>query len=196
VALVTDSDLTAAVSAPAGDAALVARLTAAADRAVKQYLGREFAAGPFTEYHPGGGRLAFLRHYPVNAVTSLAVDANREFPASGARPATSYLVHTDRGVIENLGGPFVPGRSGRPDDSPGSVRVVYTAATAVPADVSHAALMLAEHWYREAKTHAAGGQLNRLAAADGTTYPWGQSGGYKLPATVLALLARHRTPAV
>ncbi len=104
MALLTADDLTAAVVAPAGDAALVARLTAAADQTVRRYLGRDFTAGPFTEHHPGGARLLFLAHYPVAAVTSLAVDAGREFPAGSVRLAASYLVHPDRGVVENLTG--------------------------------------------------------------------------------------------
>lgn len=189
MALVSAVDLSAAVTAPTGDADLVARLAAAADRAVRRYLGREFAAGPFTELHPGGGQLLFLRHYPVAAVTSLAVDAAGEFPAGSVRPAASYVVHPDRGVVENRDGPFGP-------RLPGAVRVVYAAVADVPADVKQATLLLAEHWYREAKTHAATGQMNVGTAADGTAYPWGQAAGYKLPPAVLQLLRLGREPTV
>ena len=57
-------------------------------------------------------------------------------------------------------------------------------------------MLLAEHWYREAKTHAATGQLNVGTAADGTVYPWGQSSGYRLPPAVLQLLDLERVPVV
>ncbi len=76
------------------------------------------------------------------------------------------------------------------------VRVVYMAVAEVPDDVKQATLMLAEHWYREAKTHAATGQLNVGTAADGTAYPWGQSSGYRLPPAVLQLLRGLREPVV
>lgn len=117
------------------------------------------------------------------------MDAAGEFPAGSVRAATSYVVHPDRGVIESRDGPFGPSR-------PGAVRVVYTADATVPDDVKQATLLLAEHWYREAKTHAATGQLNVGTAADGTAYPWGQVTGYRLPPTVLQLLGAAREPVV
>lgn len=189
MALLTASDLTAAVAAPSGDAALVARVAAAADQTIRRYLGRDFTAGPFTEYHSGGTRLLFLAQYPVAAVTSLRVDSLRIFPTASERPTASYQVHADRGVVENLDGPFGSRR-------PGTVQVVYTATTDVPDTVKQATLLLAEHWYREAKTHAATGQLNIGTAADGAVYPWGQSSGYRLPPAVLQLLKLERVPAV
>ena len=126
---------------------------------MKRFLGRDFTAGPFTEDHSGGGRLLFLEHYPVAAVTSLTV-------AGVERPTTSYRVHAERGVVESLDDVFGPTRPRW------AVRVVYTATTDVPDTVKQAALLLAEHWYREAKTHAAMGQLNVGTAADGVSYPW------------------------
>jgi hypothetical protein len=171
------------MSAPGGDAALCTRLAAAADRAVCRFLGQDFTAGPFTEDHPGGGRLLFLEHHPVATVTSVTV-------AGTERPTTSYKVHAERGVIESLDDPF---GSGRPK---WAVRVVYTASTAVPDSVKQAVQMLAEHWYREAKTHAATEQLNIGSTGAGVSYPWGQATGYRLPPAVLQLLKLERTPAV
>ena len=172
MALLTASALSDAVDAPPGDAALIERLTLAADRAVRRFLGQDFTAGPFTEDHPGGGRLLFLEHYPVATVASVTV-------AGVEQPTTSYRVHAERGVVESLDAVFGPTRPRW------AVRVVYTATTAVPDTVKQAALMLAEHWYREAKTHAATGQLNVGTAADGTSYPWAQASGYRLPPAVL-----------
>lgn len=197
MALLTAIDLTAAVAAPAGDADLVARVAAAADQAVRRHLGRDFTAGPFTEYHPAGARLLFLSQYPVATVSSVAVDVTRAFPIESIRPVSSYLVHPNRGVIESPDGPFMPTLPGwtvRSDDYPNAVRVIYTAIDSVPDSVKQATLLLGEHWYREAKTHAATAQLNVGTLADGTVYPWGQSSGYQLPPAVMQLLNLERVP--
>jgi hypothetical protein len=189
MAAVTPSQLSDAVAATAAESALVSRLAEAADRAVRRYLGRAFVAGPFTELHPGGRTLLIVEHFPVAAVTGVAVDPAGGFGPATVRPAASYVVHAERGVIESRDGPFGPRR-------PAAVQVTYTADEAVPDTVTQAALMLAAHWYREAKTHAATGQLNVGTAADGTAYPWGQAGGYRLPPAVTRLLDLERVPAV
>jgi len=165
--------------AEAADDGLIVELQAAADSFVAGYCGRAFAGGSYAETHPGGGRFLFLVNYPAAGVTVAGVD-----PAG-------YRVHADRGVVEAVGGPFPPG----------PVAVAYTvAAGQVPATVGRAYVELVGHWYRQAKTHAAAGQLNlaTVTAADGacTTYPYGQSTGYQVPAAVTALLAGHRVPAV
>ncbi len=183
MALLSGSDLSDAVSAPAGDANLCERVSAAADRAVRRFVGQDFTAGPFTEDHDGRGRLLFLEHYPVAAVASVTA-------AGVERPPTSYRVHAERGVVESLDEAFGPTRP------QWAVRVVYTATIEVPDTVKQATLLLAEHWYREAKTHAATGQLNVGTAADGTSYPWGQATGYRLPPAVLQLLKLERVPVV
>jgi uncharacterized phiE125 gp8 family phage protein len=183
------------------DDTLLTQLQAAADAFVEEYCQRSFLGGSFTEDHPGGARAAFLRNYPVTAVTSVKVDPNRAFGAETVIDAASYHVHADRGVVESLGGPFVPSRPGWPvgaADFPGAVRVAYTTATgAVPAAVQRAYAELIGHWYRQVKTHVATGQLNQSDRTDAgvvTSYPWGQAGGFRLPAGVLQLLKPYRVP--
>ena len=151
---------------------------------MRRFLGQDFTAGPFTEDHPGGGRLLFLEHYPVAAVASVTV-------AGVEQPPTSYRVHAERGVVESLDRAC----SGRPG-SGGRCGWCTRPPLHVPDTVRQATLLLAEHWYREAKTHAATGQLNVGTAADGTSYPWAQASGYRLPPAVRELLKLEREPAV
>jgi hypothetical protein len=185
-----------------GDDTLLTQLQAVADSFVETFCGRSFAAGPFTEYHPGGSRVVFLTNYPVAAVSSVRVDPDHDFAAETEMPADDYVVHPTRGVVEHRHGPFVPmvfEWAVRTDQFPEAVRVTYTAAGVVPATVSRAYSELVGHWYRQAKTHAAVGQLNVSEVPDTagpTVYPWGQSYGYKIPPGVKELLAPFRVPSL
>jgi uncharacterized phiE125 gp8 family phage protein len=182
-----------------GDDTLLSRLMDAADSFVAQHTGRAFAGGSFTETHPAGGSLLFLRNFPVASVTSLRVDPNRAFGTETVRPADSYVVHADRGVVESLTGPFLPPRPGRGSrDWPGAVQVAYATATGqVPPAVMQAFTDLVGHWYREAKTHADLSYemlTGQTSGTDTKTYPWGVSGGFHLPIGVLQLLKPFRVP--
>ena len=163
-----------------GDDALLAEIQSAADSFVETFCGRSFSGGTFIEGHPGGGHLLFLTNFPVAGVSSVKVDATRAFASDSLIPASAYVVHADRGVIELLDGTFVPTLPGwnvGPRAFPGAVQVIYTTATgAVPAAIARAYAELIGHWYRQTKTHAATGQLN-VGASAGVTYPWGQSTG-------------------
>src|SRR5215207_2219451 len=101
----------------AADDALLSALMDAADQYVAGYCGRDFAGGTFTEYHPGGEPFVFLRNYPVQSITSVKSDPAYGFGAETVLPTTAYVVHTDRGVIQSLVGPFARG--------PRAVQVVY-----------------------------------------------------------------------
>lgn len=183
------------------DNALLNKLLDAADSFIAQHTGRAFAGGSFTETHPAGGPLVFLRNFPVASVTSLRVDPNRAFGSETVRAADTYVVHTDRGVVESLTGPFLPPRPGRGSrDWPEMVQVAYTTPTGqVPPAVQSAFAQLIGHWYRDAMTNA---EMNfekvteLTAGTDTKTYPWGVSGGFRLPAGVLQLLQPFRVPAV
>lgn len=185
------------------DDALLTQLQAAADSFVETFCGRSFLGGTYTEFHPGSPKLIFLANYPVLAVTDLRVDVTREYDADTAVPEERYVVHKARGVVECLDGPFVPSLPGwnpDPDAFPEAVRVVYTtAAASVPPQVCRGYAELIGHWFRQAKTHAACGQLNVIEepGTNGPTiYPWGQSTGYTVPKGVKELLAAFRVPAV
>jgi uncharacterized phiE125 gp8 family phage protein len=192
---------TALMIASDADNTLLTRLMDAADSFIAQYTGRAFAGGSFTETHPAGGSVLFLRNFPVASVTSLRVDPNRAFGSETERAADTYVVHPDRGVVESLTGPFLPPRPGRGARNwPEAVQIAYTTPTGqVPPAVQSAFARLIRHWYREAKTHA---DLNfemltgQTAGTDTKTYPWGVSGGFRLPPDVLQLLKPFRVPPV
>jgi len=178
-------------------------LLAQASSLIEELCGRSFEGGSFTEDHPGGGRIAFLKNYPVTAVTEVKVDSTRQFGSTTVLNENEYYVHLETGLVESLGRPFVsprPGWAVKPYEFPGTVRVTYSAPTSsVPPAVQRATVELVGHWYRQTKTHVATDQQNLLQTTDGTTvtqYPWGQSGGFRLPTSVLQLLQPYRVPRV
>jgi hypothetical protein len=183
-----------------GDDALLTRLLGAADGFIADYTGRDFAGGTFTETHAGGHSLVFLRNFPVSSVTSVKVDAARQFGAETTRPADSYFVHAGRGMIESVAGPFLRPRTGSRDDWPGTVQVVYSTPTvAVPAAVRQACAELVGHWYRLVKT--AEDQEHQMLTlrsegGDQKDWPWSLAVGNPLPPAVFQLLAPYRLPAV
>ena len=183
-----------------GDDTMLAQLLDAADSFIEKYTGRSFAGGTFTETHPAGGPMLFLRNFPVASVTSLKVDADRAFGSGTERDTTTYAIHADRGVVESRTGPFLsPYRKGWAD-WPESVKVVYTTATgSVPAAVKQAFSDLVGHWYRLAKTSLDANFLMLTESMNGTTskgYSWSLTRGLAIPPGVLKLLEPYRIPAM
>ncbi|MBY0458649.1 MAG: phage head-tail connector protein [Gemmataceae bacterium] len=177
------------------DDALLTRLMQSAGGYIASYANRDFVGGTFTELHPGGSPLLFLRNFPVAVVTSLKVDPLRQFEADTLRPADGYVLFPDRGVIASLTGPFL-GSGGRGDDRPATVQVVYSTPTgAVPPAVKEAFTQLVASWYRQAKTFAnSEQQLLVERGDDGRVWSWSLTSGLKIPPTVTALLAPFRVP--
>lgn len=181
-----------------GDDTMLAQLQDAADSFIEKFTGRSFTGGTFTETHPAGGPMLFLRNFPVASVTSLKVDADRAFGSGTERDTSTYAIHADRGVIESLLGPFLtPYRKGW-NDWPESVKVVYTTATgSVPAAVKQAFSDLVGHWYRLAKTNLDANFLMLTESINGTTskgYSWSLTRGLAIPPGVLKLLEPYRIP--
>lgn len=177
------------------------QLAGAAEAFIAAHCGRTFGGGGFTEYFAGGQRTLFLANWPIGGVTGVKVDADGGFAAETLRPAAGYIVLADRGLIQNRGGPFLPpvaGARGRDTDFPWAVQVAYTTPTnAVPSAVQRAYADLVGHWYRTANTHFELNQTAKLTQTAGgtiTAYPWGVSGGFKVPKGVLELLALYRVP--
>src|SRR5438105_3457647 len=108
-----------------GDDTLLNQLMDGADAFITQHTGRDFGGGTFTETHPAGRTTLFLRNFPVTSVTSVKVDPARQFGSDTVRPADTYVLHADRGLIESLTGPFLTPRTGMRDDWPAAVQVVY-----------------------------------------------------------------------
>lgn len=183
------------------DDVLLARLLAAAESFIHAHCGRAFPGGAYTETHPAGGTHLFLKHFPVETVTSVRVDANRAFGTDTIRPPADYLLYPDRGVIASLTGPFLPPRPGRsPGDWPGAVQVVYaTFDDEVPPAVKQAFALLVGYFYRQAKTNTDAGfrMLTLEQTTSGTKeWSWGLTGGLSPPPDVLQLLEPFRVPPV
>jgi hypothetical protein len=185
------------------DDSLIGLLQDSADAWVAGYCERDFAGGTFTEYHPGATAFLFLRNYPVSSVISVKADAGYGFGPSTVVPATAYVVHADRGVIQSLAGAFRP--VPLPDVppwgyGPRTVEVIYMTATgSVPADVKEAYALLIGHWYRHVKTQIASGFQDVIQQTFGDTtsiFSKDQLAGLPVPDEVRRLLAPYRTPAV
>jgi len=185
------------------DDGLLALLQDSADAWVAGYSERDFAGGTFTEYHPGATAFVFLRNYPVTGVSSVKEDAGYGFGADTVVPATAYLVHAERGVIQSLAGAFLP--VPLPDVAPWgygprNVQVVYTTATgSVPADVKEAYALLVGHWYRHVKTQVASGFQDVIQQTFGDTtliFSKDQLAGLPVPDEVRRLLSPYRAPAL
>src|SRR5439155_2647529 len=185
------------------DDSLLGLLQDSADAWVAGYCERDFAGGTFTEYHPGATAFLFLRNFPVSSVTSVKADAGYGFGASTVVPATAYVVHTERGVIQSLVGAFLP--VPLPDVAPWgygprNVQVVYTTATgAVPADVKEAYALLIGHWYRHVKTQIASGFQDVIQQTFGDTtliFSKDQLAGLPVPDEVRRLLSPYRGPVI
>lgn len=146
------------------DDSLLTLLQASADDFIKNWCERDFEGGTFTEYHSGGSAFVYLRNYPVTSITAVKVDPSGAFGSESVIPSSAYVVHTDWGVIQSLGGPLLP-RAGHGlvsndiafwSRGPRVVQVVYaTAAGAVPNDVKEAYARLVGSWYRRVKTESA-----------------------------------------
>src|SRR5262245_12735374 len=187
------------------DDTLIGLLQDSADQAVANYCNRDFAGGTFTEYHPGGSEVVHLRNFPVDPVTSVKVDSAHTFGAETLVSASDYVVHTDRGVIQSLTGPFLPrSRPGLVNAEvrtwtrgPRVVQVIYSTATGqVPADVKEAYARLVGHWYRKVKTDAASNFQNVQQQKYGDTFVifGGEESGSGLPQEVAELLSPYRVP--
>ena len=197
-----------ALTSNADDALLVLFMNSA-DKWVSNHCGRDFGGGTYTEYHPGGSEYLHLKNYPVQSVTSVKVDPAHAFGADTVVSPSSYVVHSERGVIQSLVGPFVPleERQGLVNRvvrnwtrGPRVIQVVYTvAAGTVDADVLEAYAQLVGHWYRRCKTQAGLGFINLTGQRVGgleSSYRAEQIAGLPIPPDVLLLLAPHRVPPV
>ena len=187
------------------DDALLGLLQEAADAAVANHCNRDFAGGSFTEHFPGGSDFVHLRNFPVDAVTSVKLDPAYFFGPDTVLPASGYVVHAERGVIQSLGGPFMPAAGFglvnahvRPwPRDPRVVQVVYSTPTGqVPGGVKEAYARLVGHGYRRVKTDLAGNFQNVAQQKFGDTFVIFTAPAGGLPADVALLLAPYRVPLV
>ena len=187
------------------DDALLSKLMDGADDWIRRYCDRDLDGGSFTEDLPGGTEFLCVRNYPIDSVASVRVDPARVFGTDTIVPASAYVVHAGRGVIQSVNGPFLPGAATGLVNAdvrswtrgPRVVRVAYATLAVVPEDVRTAYARLVGGWYRRVKTDAAAGFLNVSQQKIGESfviYDNGPSGG--IPPEVLGVLAPFRVPIV
>jgi hypothetical protein len=187
------------------DDTLLATLMDAADEWIRNHCNRILDGGSFTEDLPGGSEFVCLKNFPVDSVDSIRVDPNRAFGNDTIIPADTYVVHTDRGVIQSLAGPFYPSnRRGLVNADvrtwtagPLVVRVMYSTPASVPLDVTAAYARLVGAWYRQAKTETAAGFVNVSQQKIGESFViYASSPPSGIPEDVLRLLSPYRVPLV
>ena len=186
------------------DDTLLGLLQDSADVFIANYCQRDFAGGTFTEYQPGGSEFLLLKNYPVTSVTTVKVDPAHQFGSETIISDGSYVVHSERGVIQSLFGPFLPRRFNGLVNSgiqiwtrgPRVVQIVYvTASSAVPADVKEAYARVIGAWYRKVKTEVAANFQDVQQQKFGDTFViYGSSKNGSIPSEVLQLLASYRVP--
>lgn len=192
----------------AADDSLLNLLMNSADQWIRNWCGRDFGGGTYTEYHAGGSEFVHLQNFPVQSVLSVKVDPGYGFGADTLISNSAYVVHLERGVLQSLVGPFAPrnARTGLVNRhvypwtaGPRVVQVVYTVAGGVPDDVREAYAQLVGHGYRRVKTQTTVGFVNvryQQAGDVATSYRLEQIAGLPLPPDVRALLEPYRVPSV
>jgi len=143
-------------------------------------------------------------------VTSVNLVPAYVFGPATILSTTSYVVHSERGVIQSLVGPFAPraawATAGLVNEGiynwtkgPRVIQVVYTVASGVADDILEAYAQLIGHWYRRVKTQSSVGYVNMTQQQFGdlfTTYGINQVAGLPLPPDIELLLAPYRVPSV
>jgi hypothetical protein len=189
------------------DDTLIALLQTSADSWIANYCGRDFVGGAYTEYFPGNTEFLTLVNFPVISVTSVNVDPAQVFGSNTIIDPSTYVVHSERGVIQSKVGPFVapyrnPGlvNSDRAiwSRSPRAVQVIYSTATGnVPNDVKEAYAQIINHWYCQVKTQVATNFQNlEELKIDDMVYRFDPPAQLPIPAEIERLLAAYRTPNV
>ena len=161
--------------------ALLGDLIDYASERIETHCGRRFASEAITEYADGSGTTELvLSRRPVTELTSVRVDADREFSEETALDLSEQIVlRAESGVVERVDAVFPRGAS--------NIRIEYTAGyETVPDDIELAAVKLAAAWYAHARAGADGVKRETLG---------GYSAEYAraaLPADVEAILDPYR----
>lgn len=104
-------------------------LVTQASKAIERYCYRVFAAASYTEYYNGNNNQRLcLRQYPVNSITSIHDDTDREFAAVDLIATTDYTFDTNSGIVYFDGVTLTKGLR--------NIKVVYNAGySTIPEDL-------------------------------------------------------------
>jgi len=136
---------------------LIDALIPAASEAIENACRRRFGETAYTEYYDGGGRdRLVLRKRPVNSLSGVWDDPDREFGDDTQLDPDDYVLDADPGILLLRQGTFADGLR--------NVKVSYTAGYGtLPTDVAQACRMLVAAWFHRGR-EAADGVSNRTVA--------------------------------
>ena len=94
-----------------------------------RYCRREIKARDRTDYYDGtGSSKLFVHHYPINTITTLHADSDREYGDDALIASGDYILYKEIGLITLDGSVF--------GESPLEIKLVYNGGyTTIPADV-------------------------------------------------------------
>lgn len=101
---------------------------------IEKECGRTFADATYTEYRSGDSTgLLLLDQYPINSITSIHDDIDRDYGADCLIDADDYSYYSDSGIVELDGLTFCRGVN--------NVKIVYNAGyTTIPTDLEQACI--------------------------------------------------------
>lgn len=123
---------------------------------IESFCGRKFASATVTEYHDGyGDARVVLKRRPVDSITSVHDDLDRDYEAAELVDADDYTFYPESGILQHVNGTF--------QDGIRNVKVVYVAGYAtIPDDLALACRMLCAEIYNRAEQGADGIALERV----------------------------------
>jgi hypothetical protein len=111
---------------------------------IEEYCNRIFAAAAYTEYHNGRG-LDYIpvRNPPINSVTSIHDDPDRDYTAAYLVDSDDYVIDASEMFIQADGITFSKGWK--------NIKIVYNGGyAAIPENLKYCAVAMAVLWYKQA----------------------------------------------
>lgn len=132
------------------DQDMIETLITAASVWANNYTSRKLKAQTLTEYYDGDGSATlFLNEYPINSVTSIHQDADREFASDTLIDSGDYVYYADRRKVIGTDTLWYSGIQ--------TIKVIYNAGYAViPIDLENAMHILIDYWYKSYDAHRFG----------------------------------------
>lgn len=141
-ALTNWTQISSVYNPASADQAAIESLIDAASWWFNRYTDRSLLARSVTEYHDGpGGVLLYTKERPINSVTSLHDDPDRNYGATYLITTTDYVYYGDEGKIVLTGTSFSVG-------SAKAIQLIYNGGySTVPYDLENGVVNLVLYWY-------------------------------------------------
>ena len=159
------------------DEDFIGNLITRASDFIAKYCRRIFEAADYTEYHDGTSNKSIcLKQYPVNSITSLHDDLNREYGADYLIASTDYVIDEDAGILTLDGYRFGVGLK--------NIKVVYNAGyETIPANLEQACIELVSMKFNTKETD---GIKSEKIGSYSVSYSEAE-----IPATIKATLTKY-----